>query len=46
MEISNSTPQRDIPQVQASQTLVQAKSISRREFMKLSLEERRCGSTG
>ncbi len=41
MEISNSTPQRDIPQLQASETLVQAKSISRREFMKLPLEERR-----
>ncbi|OYD93776.1 hypothetical protein CDG76_17510 [Nostoc sp. 'Peltigera membranacea cyanobiont' 210A] len=42
MEISNSTPQRDIPQLQASETLLQTKSISRWEFMKLSLEERRC----
>ncbi|PHM09041.1 hypothetical protein [Nostoc sp. 'Peltigera malacea cyanobiont' DB3992] len=42
MEISNSTPQRDIPQLQASERLVQAKSINRREFMKLPLEERRC----
>ncbi|MBN3894634.1 MAG: hypothetical protein HWQ41_05005 [Nostoc sp. NOS(2021)] len=41
MEISNSTPQRDIPQPQASETVLQAKNISRREFMKLSLEERR-----
>ncbi|MEH2409188.1 hypothetical protein [Nostoc sp.] len=42
MEISNSTPQRENPQRQASETLVQAKSISRHEFMKLLLEERRC----
>ncbi|MEH2328673.1 MAG: hypothetical protein V7K37_06185 [Nostoc sp.] len=31
-----------MPQPQASETLVQAKSISRRKFMKLSLEERPC----
>ncbi|MEH2285923.1 hypothetical protein [Nostoc sp.] len=42
MEISNSTPQKDMPQLQALETLVQAKSISCREFLKLSLEKRRC----
>lgn len=42
MEISNSTPQKENLQLQASETLVQAKSISRRELMKLSLVERRC----
>ncbi|MEH2122302.1 hypothetical protein [Nostoc sp.] len=42
MEISNFTPQRENSQLQSSETLLQAKTISRREFMKLSLEERRC----
>jgi cell division protein FtsL len=41
MEISNSTPQTENPELQTSETLVQAKNISRRKFMKLSLEERR-----
>ncbi|MCC5643471.1 hypothetical protein LC607_11045 [Nostoc sp. CHAB 5824] len=42
MEISNSTPQRENLQLQASETVLQAKNINRREFMKLPLEERRC----
>ncbi|MEH2396094.1 hypothetical protein [Nostoc sp.] len=42
MEILNSTPQRENSQLQSSETLLQAKTISRREIMKLSLKERRC----
>ncbi|MEH1943835.1 MAG: hypothetical protein V7L01_26940 [Nostoc sp.] len=42
MEISNSTPQRENLHLQPSEKAVQPKNISRREFMKLPLEERRC----
>jgi hypothetical protein len=42
MEISNSTSYSENPHLQASETVVQVNNISRREFMKLSLEERRC----
>ncbi|WP_445633840.1 Prevent-host-death protein [Nostoc sp. DSM 114161] len=41
MEISNSTSNRENQQLQASEAVLQAKNINRREFMKLSLEERR-----
>ncbi|MFN6514570.1 MAG: hypothetical protein RMY29_008720 [Nostoc sp. CreGUA01] len=41
MEISNTTYDRENQQLQASEAVLQAKNINRREFMKLSLEERR-----
>ncbi|BAY74043.1 hypothetical protein NIES25_04530 [Nostoc linckia NIES-25] len=41
MEISNSTSDRENQQLQAFKAVLQAKNINRREFMKLSLEERR-----
>ncbi|MFN6559117.1 MAG: hypothetical protein RMY28_004845 [Nostoc sp. ChiSLP01] len=41
MEISNSTSDRENQQLQASEAVLQVNNINRREFMKLSLEERR-----
>jgi hypothetical protein len=41
MEISNSSPQIEKSDIQASEIPIDSQNISRREFMKLSLEERR-----
>jgi hypothetical protein len=42
MEIFNTSPQAENPEEKASAILVKSNKISRRELMKLSLEERRC----
>ncbi|WP_414581288.1 hypothetical protein [Scytonema sp. PCC 10023] len=41
MEISNTSPQAENQKLQASQITAQSNKISRREFMKLPIEERR-----